>query len=361
MKDMCNKTILFVLLLLAVTNNAMAGSPSAPDQPSNGPGGSDYQHKEVLHTGPYWVNDKQTKESDKYFIFKPAAPMPEEAPVFLFIHGWGAIAPTTYQAYIDHIVKKGYIVVWTQYQRNELHEAPILTFPWLYTKKIIIMWKDALKRLDEDGSPIRPARNEQGNIKTAIVGHSAGGLLAVVVAAKSQIKRKEMPKPYAVMAVEPGALGIFAFGPFWNIDPDTKIIFVVGDEDNILCRSGAVRLWRLTSQIPTGNKQFLLVKSDYHGKPEQIANHYFPGTSGARDTAAVDARDFYITFKLTVGLLNCAFKNTDCEYALANGGHEQLYMGEWSDGQPITPMVLVHDPESLTTTCHDPGLKGIFE
>lgn len=361
---MQKQIILFVLLVLALQHNAMAGFSSPSGQPLTGPGGNDYRHQEVTRNGPYWIGEIERRKSQasyKYIIFTPATPLPEEAPVVLFIHGWGAMTPETYQAWIDHMVKKGYIVVWVQFQRDDLHEAPIATFPWLYAKRIISLWQDALARLDANEFLIRPAKDEKGMIKTAMMGHSAGGYMAVAVAAKATWKWKYLPVPYAVVAVEPGLMGLFAQAPFNKMDLNTKIIIVVGDEDEILCKSSAQRLWKSIPQIPDANKELLLVKSDYHGKPEQIANHFFSATTGARDTAAVDARDFYVTFKLSVGALNCAFRGTDCEIAFGNGSEEQLYMGEWNDGQPITPMIWVQDPESLETTCDDPGLKGILE
>jgi len=263
----------------------------------------------------------------------------------------GGVLAAAYHQWIGHIVKKGYIVVWVQYQHDDIGENMILTFPWLYPRKIITMWKDALERLDREGALIRPERDENGKIKTAFVGHSAGGYLSMVIAGKVARKREPAPEPYAVVAIEPGGLALFTRAPFRKIDPDTKFVIVVGDEDDVNCVSPAVRLWEKISHIPDDNKDFLMVQSDYHGAPEQIANHYFPVTSGQRDTAAVDARDYYVTFKLSVAALDCAFRDIDCEYALGNGGQEQVSMGEWSDGQPVSPMVWTEDPRSLEPTC----------
>jgi hypothetical protein len=349
------KYIALSVIAIFIVSYALADVPSPPDQPAAGPGGSDYKHEGITVNGPHWA---ELNENSKYIIYEPAKPVPEEAPVVMFLHGWGAISPKAYLGWINHIVRKGYIAVWVQYQRNDLNENPVLTLPWRYSNKIITIWKDALKRIDGEDSLIRPERDDKGMIKTAIVGHSAGGYLGMIIASKAAAwKSIEIPVPFAVVAVEPGGLGIFTSGPFKKIDPDTKMIIVVGDEDDVLCKSSALRLWRETAHVPDENKEFLLVQSDYHGEPEQIANHYFPGTVGFRDTVAVDARDFYVTYKLSVGALDCAFSNIDCENMFGNGSDEQLYMGEWSDGQPIVPMLWVEDPSSLETTCEDPRNK----
>jgi pimeloyl-ACP methyl ester carboxylesterase len=196
-----------------------------------------------------------------------------------------------------------------------------------------------------------------GEIKTAIIGHSMGGYLSAILAARAAHSENAIPSPDAIVAIEPGGLGWISPEDLGEIDPETKMIVVVGDEDEVVAKSTAVAIWKNTLQIPDKNRDFLLVQSDYHGSPEQIANHYFPNTTGYGDTAAVDARDFYVTFKLSVGALECAFRDTDCEYALGNGSFEQVDMGQWSDGQPMKAMVWVEDPNELETTCEDPGFR----
>ncbi len=165
-----------------------------------------------------------------------------------------------------------------------------------------------------------------------------------------------IPVPYAIVAVEPGPLGIIPWGLFNHIAPSTRVVIAVGDEDDLICSSTAVRLWNKIFYIPDENKDFLLVLSDYHGFPKLVSNHYFPNTSGHGDESAVDARDFYVTFKLSVGALNCVFKGNQCEYAFGNGSEEQVYMGEWSDGQPVEPLVWIDDPDSMETTCENSSL-----
>ena len=350
MKYLQKKITLLALLVLVLllAQESRAADPSPPNQPLIGPGSYNYEHKAITVSGPFWPRHPAVNKDNKYFLFQPADPTPEEAPVILFLHGWMGIYPTQYITWIGHIVKKGYIVVWVQYQSDRF------TLPWSFARRSIIMWKDALKRLDSEDSPIRPEKDETGRIKTAIVGHSAGGYLSAVIAAKASGKWRNIPKPYAIVCVEPGGLHLIPRKRLIkNIDFNTKVIIVVGDEDNVVCKSTAQKIWDYISHIPDQNKEFLLVKSDYHGTPRQISNHFFPGNSGYSDTAVIDARDFYVTFKLSVGTFNCAFQGTDCEYSLENGSDEQVYMGEWSDGTPMIPMTWVEDPNSLETTCND--------
>ena len=54
-----------------------------------------------------------------YFIFEPDKPKPEgKAPVVVFLHGWFAVNPGFYGAWIDHLVRDGRIVIFPRYQND---------------------------------------------------------------------------------------------------------------------------------------------------------------------------------------------------------------------------------------------------
>ena len=42
-----------------------------------------------------------------YWLFEPSEPKPDQAPLIVFNHGWGAMDPRIYKAWIDHIVRPG--------------------------------------------------------------------------------------------------------------------------------------------------------------------------------------------------------------------------------------------------------------
>ena len=340
---------MLVALSLFFAPSISFSKPSPPTQPESGPGGYDYPHASVKKRGPYWAKGHFWDNNYKYYIFEPADPAPEEAPVVLFMHGWLAYWHGSYLEWMAHIVKKGYIVVWVQY---DAFLRPFRTF----ADHAMETWKGALNRLEAhwwSKRHVTPERDEMGEIKTAIIGHSMGGYLSVILGARAADSRNGMPRPYAIVAIEPGGLGWIPSENLGDMDPETKMVIVVGDEDDVVCKSTAIAIWNYT-QIPDENRDFLLVQSDDWGSPAQISNHFFPDTIGFRDTAALDARDFFITFKLSVAALNCAFSGTDCEYALGDGSNKQVFMGEWSDGRPVRPMIWVEDPLGLETTCKDP-------
>lgn len=343
--------VIFLSTLLCAASPAVADAPTPPAMPSEGPGGDAYPHASATINGPYWAEGYSLNNNYRYFIFEPAAPKPETAPVVLFLHGYFAKNLKTYDFWMRHMAQKGYIVVWVQYDVGS-------TLPTNYLSHVLVTWQDALKRLENEPfeNHVRPERDESGEPKTALVGHSIGAYLAVGVAATASEENGLiwlLPRPWVMVLIEPGGWHILPTPSMHAIRPETKMLCLVADEDEVVCKETGINLWSRTSQIPAENKDFLFLFSDDHGQPEQIANHYFPNTTGYNDTDAVDGRDFYVTYKLSVGALNCAFRGEDCLYAFGHGSPQQLDMGEWSDGTDRIPMVRLEDPTGLQTTCTD--------
>lgn len=339
-----------VLIVLGCWSGVAADNPSPPPQPSSGPGGSTYVNGAMTQNGPYFVGSTGNPAL-RYFLYEPADPAPSSAPVVLFLHGFNAVDPFVYQSWIEHIVRKGYVVVWVQYQ--EQGRRLNLTLPRNFEKNAASAWIAALGRL-QTSTHVRPARDASGQMLTGIVGHSLGGFLSAVLAARAADPLNGMPAPFAVVAIEPGGLDLVPSADFGAILPETKLLVVIGDEDGIVCSRAAVNLWETTAQIPDANRDFLLALSDRRGRPAQIANHFFPAAKPSAPTT-VDARDFFITYKLSVAALNCAFEGSDCSYAFGDGAPEQLDMGLWSDEVPVVPLVWVEDPAQVHPTCQTPG------
>src|SRR4051812_24096508 len=95
--------------------NAWAASvPSQPKQHEKGPGSSEYAYKEVVKND-YGEGDTQ------YWIFEPAQPASKgKVPVIIFMHGWSAMEPEGYLGWIEHLVKRGNIVIYPRYQATAL-------------------------------------------------------------------------------------------------------------------------------------------------------------------------------------------------------------------------------------------------
>ena len=106
------RPILFVVLLAAIAL-AHAVAPTPPVQPAHGPGSAEYAHAQV-------IAHEVKSGAQGWWLFVPSSPRPASAPVVVFCHGWGALDPKGYRAWIDHIVRRGNIVIWPNYQASLL-------------------------------------------------------------------------------------------------------------------------------------------------------------------------------------------------------------------------------------------------
>jgi acetyl esterase/lipase len=173
-----------LLIFSSLTIVSSQNSATPPSQPQTGPGGKQYVHASVS-------KHRYGKSGEEYWIFEPDSPKPRTAPLIVLLHGWGGMNPLYYGAWIDHLVKRGNIVVYPRYQAN------LLTSVTDFTPNTLAAIRDAVSRLQSEPGHVRPDLN-----KFATVGHSVGGLLAASVAALADESR--LPRVRVVMSVEPG-------------------------------------------------------------------------------------------------------------------------------------------------------------
>jgi acetyl esterase/lipase len=294
--------------------------PTPPDQPSSGPGGSDYTHDSVIENRYGWG-------AQQYWIFEPDDPMPESAPLIVFNHGWGAIRPTGYLLWIYHIVKKGNIVV---YPRYEL----FLRGSEYFTRNAINAVKNAIQELQK-GNHVQPDLD-----KFAIVGHSIGGGITAYMAALAQTEG--LPTPKAIMPVQP------AYN--WTTNPDlslipntTLMVVVVGASDTTVGMNPGISIFYEADKIPVDRKDFVIQVTDRYGSPDLIASHFAPVCMPGFFSFTVNAMDYYSTWKLFDALTDYAFYGLNREYCLGNTS-EQRFMGLWSDGTPVKELIVTDTP-----------------
>jgi hypothetical protein len=314
--------------------------PVPPTQPATGPGGSQYLHADVATYGPYYAEGSGDPEAYLYYTFEPASPKPDTAPVVLFLHALFAYNPQTYAKLMQQMVMKGYTVVWPMYDAG-------FQKPDKFANNAMFAWMDALHRLEvyEEEGHVKPARTQDGRLKTAFMGHSTGGYLSAILATRAVYWENEMEIPFLVVMLTPGNFGTSPDEHFEDMDPDTWLIVAIGEEDIAVSREKQVSFWNEISHLHPDRREFLLVQSDPHGFPPLEANHAFPKTSGQEGEE--DALDFFGAYKFALGGLNCVFYNVSCDYAFGSGSEQQTYMGEWSDGTEVRRTLWVEDPNSL--------------
>jgi acetyl esterase/lipase len=328
---------------------------SPPSQPSTGPGGKQYVHTSV-------TKNRYGKGGQEYWIFEPDSPRPRTAPVVIFLHGWGGMNPMYYGAWLDHLVKRGNIVVYPRYQSNLL--TPIKDF----TPNALAAVKDAVRRLQTERGHVTPDFS-----KFATVGHSLGGVLAANIAALAS--ERNLPRVRAVMSVEPGITEApinVTLADLQKIPAETLLLAIAGDQDGLVRDTDAKRIYYESTRVSAQNKDFITLVSDSHGQPALLASHRAPtalnrdydsgegaggAPAGTRDpvgnarisqrvrpeTMMVNAMDYYGTWKLFDALTDAAFNGKNREYALGDTP-QQRFMGVWSDGVPVKELKVTDKP-----------------
>ncbi|MHC4606164.1 MAG: alpha/beta hydrolase family protein [Planctomycetota bacterium] len=202
-----------VLALLAQEQE----TPKPPGQPAEGPGGREYAHEKVTE---HSVGEK----GEKVWIFEPDGPKPAKAPVVVFCHGWSAVAPAVYRAWLDHLVRRGNIVVYPVYQaKGDAFKD--------FMPNAVTGVKAAVEELKKEGH-VRP---EPG--KWALVGHSMGGVLCANLAATWE--EHGLPKPAAVMPVQPGGGSkkgglLVPYADYAKIPASALLLSVAGEDDKLV-------------------------------------------------------------------------------------------------------------------------------
>lgn len=318
--------VFFVICLFMISfiNSVLArfDEPTPPNQPTSGPGGSNYSHSSVKKTSYGWG-------VQQYWIFEPQNPIPETAPLIIFNHGWCAVYPFFYQSWINHIVKRGNIVIYPRYQFSFA-----MGFRY-FCQNAINAVKKAIVEL-QTGSHVKPDLN-----KVAIVGHSLGGGITANMAALAE--QEGLPIPKAIMPVQPAIA--FSIKPvdFSIISSDTLMLVIVGENDTVVGNASGKTIFYEADAISSSNKDFVIQISDYYGYPPLVADHVAPAAPRKPFDSMVDAMDYYSTWKLFDALTDFAFYGNNSEYCFGNTP-EQRFMGLWSDGTPVRELIVTDTP-----------------
>ena len=287
-----------------------AGPPTSqavtpPAQPAHGPGGSQRRHAGSRRT-------EVGGSSGTVVIFEPARPAPARAPVVVFTQGVG---PDDYQAWIDHLVGRGSIVIFQDQPFRDVGLQQRRGGP-------VAGLRAALAELDRPGH-VRPRLDAM-----VVVGHSIGAVMAAQLAADAGSRR--LPSPRAVFALQPpqeDELGMRLGG----IHRSTLMLVLASDHDEQVGEAGAQQLWAALGQLPAANRDYVKVRSDQRGAVVLRADHRFPLSSASNPP---DALDWFGPWKLLDGLQRCVTARQDCQFALGGTG-PQRFMGSWSDGRPV--------------------------
>lgn len=207
-------------------------------------------------------------------LFVPRADEARRGPVVIFLHGWVALDPRRYGAWIAHLVRRGATVVYPAYQTRPAYE-PARALP-----DLLAGVRAALAHVRLEGRPL------------VVAGHSTGGALAADYAAVAPAAR--MPAPAAVMSVYPGRRLRHLARPVPPVDlaaiaPGTPLVALAGERD----RSVGTRPAReIVARAVRADTRLLVVRDDRvddHSAPRRddpVARRTFWGALDALIDAA---------------------------------------------------------------------------
>ena len=221
-----------LLILLAALAGCGGSSTSYPDR--------------ATATGPIG------KGANGVWVFQPAG-KPKD--VVVFFHGQGGAreaTPVNHRPWIDHLVKRGSLVIYPRYELS--YEPDPIPF-------VVNGLKAAMQRADTKGLPV------------LAIGYSRGGGLVVEYGAFA--KQNGLPVPNAIMAVFPAGQGDERrIIPLTGIDPKTAILLQIGEDDSVVDGGGArFLLNRLKGAgFPANRVQLDVVRS----QQGLVSNHFAP-------------------------------------------------------------------------------------
>lgn len=278
--------------------------------------------------------------SRSYWLFEPRQPSPARAPVVVFLHGWLAANPGLYGAWIEHLARRGNVVIFPRYYQDGM------TNPADYVENARAAVKDALDVLRVAPDRVRPDLD-----RVAFLGHSAGGNLAAQLAADPG---PNLPRPRSVLAFLPGEVRRVAEPVLSGIAPETLLLVAAADGDVVVGDLRARAIFAEASAVPTANKLFALFRTDRSGEESILADHFAPSAYlTPLDTGEGPLRAFQMArasvnrldrqgfWRLADRVLSASFEGRTMDQAIA-GASEDL--GNHPDGRPVLPPVLAHDP-----------------
>lgn len=236
-------------------SSAAVQAANQPPQAKAGPGGANYIAGEVVKRA---VGSFETPT-----IIFHAGPATSPRPVVIFLHAWGAANPQLYGGWIEHLARRGNLVLWPRFQdpnRVRIQDG---------MGNVLLALKQAFVDLAGDAD----ARPDLSRV--VVVGHLTGGIMAMNVAAMAA--ENNLPAPKLVMSLMAGGIARDAkargimLADLSQIPAQTLMMTMIGDRDHLPSDRVARLFLREATGVPASRKLFMRVASDDHGFPSLSA------------------------------------------------------------------------------------------
>jgi hypothetical protein len=321
-----------VALACCLIGAAGAGATAIfqPAQPTSGPGGSDYEHRD-------WRVRRGGEGYDSWYAFAPAGPRPARAPLAIVMHGYGEFAGyEQLHELIRHTVRQGSVVIYPRWQTEIAVPCPGPYYIEPCMDSAVAGIRGALSFLRSHPRWTQPRRR-----LTSYFGFSFGGIVTANLA--NRWRSLGLPRPRAVFLEDPHDGGLTGFGEpalddtMGGIPRSVKlqchssaggVIGEAGKEE-----SSCNALFPMLSHIPNRNKDLVMAVPDDHGTPPLGAEHGVCASS----PGTTNAYDWNFCWKVWDALRDFAYHGTHRRYALG-ATHRHRSHGRWSDGTAIEPL-----------------------
>lgn len=213
---------------------------------------------------------------DRTYIFSPTDGIGKALPLVIFLHGWQGANPKNFGALIDHLVRRGSVVLYPVYQRGS-NDAP---------QEITTIAKRSLAQTIEWLVHSHPGRVMTD--RALYFGFSMGATMAINLAAHAP--GNGMPSASMLLLSAPGDAHHVHRGPLGRsilatsldrVPTSVPVVIMSGAEDSTIGVPTAITYWnQICSQERSKNLIFWPPGS--HGKQNFRTMHGMPGAPDSR-------------------------------------------------------------------------------
>ena len=304
--------LIAIVSLASFAVSAQAKGPIPPIQSGYGANGA-FTVKVDKFQSPLYDNEKVQ-------VFRPVEKT-EPAPVIFFVPGFHNNDPDEYRPLINHIVSRGYALVYLPFQ--------VVSFDLsLNEKRYNTIWagfEEAIKRFGASFDLTR----------IGFAGHSYGAS-----ALPAMMQRGVVGKGWGkngAFIYSMAAWYVFQFGgkEYANWPQHVKLLVQVYGDDGVCDHRMAKEIYE-RANLPASEKDFVMLRSERRFGYTLDAEHGVPSTGSDEN-----GLDYYGVYRIFDALADYAFNGSAAgkRIALCNGSAEQRFMGKWPDGQPVREML----------------------
>jgi uncharacterized protein (TIGR03437 family) len=260
-------------------------------------------------------------------VFRPNTNAP--APVVFFAPGFSVQTPDNYRPLIQHIVSRGYAVVFSPFQvlALDLNEQRL---------RYNTIWAGFEEAVNRYGASFDLTR-------VAFLGHSFGGGASFAMLQRGAVGKGWGRNGLALFALAPWYVYEITARQLIEFPQHAKMLVQVYEDDTVNDHRIAKEIFERVN-LPASEKDFVLLRSDAYEGVSYEASH------GTPSGLAPNALDYYGIWRLFDALADAAFNSSATGQALAlgNGSAAQRFMGEWpaANGKAARPV-----RESLAGDC----------